>query len=119
MTEKISVKDKESLIRDLQEAVRSGDLERVKRVADVVHGGGVDPIAILSRLIKTSQPDSSVRSVALCALESLDSSAMKKFVEPPHVNESLQESKELDVEAPEVALPKETLEPVRVPRFWI
>jgi hypothetical protein len=94
------VKDKESLIRALHEAVRLGEVEKVKRFADAAYEAGIDPIAILTNIVLTTQPDSPLRSVAVCALETLDSAALKKIEVPPPTADTLQESEELGMDAP-------------------
>lgn len=77
---------KEELLSALREALGSGDLEIIKRVAETFHNAGGDPVAAISSIVLNELPDGNQRTLALRALESLDALAAKSVAKRLHVS---------------------------------
>lgn len=71
---------RDRLLASLRDSLDSGDLEIVKRAADSLHNIGGDPVAALSSMTLNELPDSDQRTLALRALEHLDSSTAASVV---------------------------------------
>lgn len=65
---------RERYLAALRESLNSGDLESVKRAADSLHRTGGDPVIALSSMALNELSDCDQRTLALRALEHLDSS---------------------------------------------
>src|SRR3954468_19209436 len=72
---------RDRLLASLRESLNSGDLEIVKRAADSLHKIGGDPVAALSSMALNELPDCNQRTLALRALEHLDSSTASSVVQ--------------------------------------
>lgn len=72
---------RESQLSALRESLGSGELESVKRAADSLHGVGGDPIIALSSMVLNELPDGDQRTLALRALEYLDSRAAESVAQ--------------------------------------
>ena len=72
---------RDRLLASLRESLNSGDLEIVKRAADSLHKIGGDPVAALSSMTLNELPDCDQRTLALRALEHLDSSTAASVVQ--------------------------------------
>lgn len=71
---------RDRLLAGLRESLDSGDLEIVKRAADSLHKIGGDPVAALSSMVLNELPDCDQRTLALRALERLDSGTAASVV---------------------------------------
>jgi hypothetical protein len=72
---------REGLLAALRESLESGDLESVKRAADSLHKVGGDSVAALSSMALNELPDCDQRTLALRALEHLDSAIARSVAE--------------------------------------
>jgi hypothetical protein len=73
----MNVSHRERLLEILRSSLISGELESVKRAADSLHKAGGDAVAELSGIALNKSVTSGEREMALLALKSLDSSALK------------------------------------------
>lgn len=102
--------DREQLVEALHRSLDSGDLENVKRVADSLHGAGGDAVAELSSIALNESATSEKRQMALRALESLDTSAVR-LVERIRSSGSRLESQRLTPEGSQVRVPESLPDP--------
>lgn len=72
---------RDRLLASLRESLNSGDLEIVKRAADSLHKIGGDPVAALSSMTLNELSDCDQRTLALRALEHLDSGTAASVVQ--------------------------------------